>query len=91
MEEMNLEMEEKPSIQPETPEPGLPVRFSVGELLPWKGRWFRLVDCRGGVIALEMVKPTGASVKRMARMDRWAKQHPKAMHGYVNSRPGHLA
>jgi hypothetical protein len=53
--------------------------FTEGEMLPWKGRWFRIhLNATTKKIELEMVKPTAASQKRFARAERWKLQHPRA-------------
>jgi hypothetical protein len=70
------------------PTPTTPAYFTEGELLPWKGRWFRvrLLTLQDGqkVIGLDQVKATAASEKRAARELQWHRQHPRA----VASRPG---
>lgn len=56
--------------------------FTEGEMLPWKNRWFRvhLITQDGQkYIQLEMLKPTAASSKRLARAERWNEQHPRAV------------
>ena len=65
-----------------------PAYFTEGEMLPWKGRWFRvsLLTLPDGqrVIGLVQVKATEASTKRAKREQRWQHQHPHA----VAPRPG---
>lgn len=65
------------------------VYFTEGELLPWKGRWWkvRLLILQDGkqVIGLEMLKATAASVKKTSRAARWQKQHPRAIVGIGGS------
>lgn len=67
--------------EPQTVTPsGTTSYFTEGEMLPWKGRWFkvRLLEIDGQkIIGLDMQKPTGKSRKLEARKLRWAKQHPK--------------
>lgn len=66
-------------VEPATAEPvALPAYFSVGELLPWKGRWLRLIKCDGDQIHFQLVKPTERATKLAQRRERWLKQHPKA-------------
>jgi len=58
-----------------------PAYFTEGELLPIKGRWFRvrLTELNGSkVIVLELQKPTSQSEKRAKREQRWQRQHPHA-------------
>lgn len=61
------------------------VYFTDGELLPWKGRWFRAhLNEETKRIELELMKPTASALKRESRVQRWAKQHPHAtrsLHG----------
>ena len=55
--------------------PGDTAAFTEGEMLPWKGRWFRLHLTKfEGVFALEMIKPTERSQKLAARKIRWQEQ-----------------
>ena len=63
-----------------TPIPTTTVYFTDGELLPWKGRWFRVhLNQQTKKIELEMLKSTAASVKRAEREQRWLQQHPHSM------------
>jgi hypothetical protein len=65
----------------EIPIVGMPVYFTEGELLPWKGRWFRIHLVGVGEqkhIELEMLKPTSNSMKRSIREARWLEQHPRS-------------
>jgi len=56
-----------------------PVNFIEGELLPWKGRWFRLHYTKHeGVFALEMIKPTERSQQLAERKIRWQERHKQA-------------
>jgi hypothetical protein len=64
-----------------------PAYFTDGEMLPWKGRWFRvkLLEVAGQkIIGLVSVKDTASATKRAVRTQRWYKQHPRA----VAPRPG---
>ena len=59
-----------------------PVYFTNGELLPWKGKWWRvrLLEIDGErIIGLVMSKDTGSALKRVERKRRWQRQHPKAV------------
>jgi hypothetical protein len=71
-----------------TSSPTTPAYFTDGEMLPWKGRWFRvkLLQLPDGqkVIGLDQVKATASSTKRAERELRWKRQHPHA----VAPRPG---
>ena len=64
-------------------EPSAPltqVFFSEGELLPWKGRWFRvkLLELHGErLIGLELVKATSKAEKIAAKTQCWKQQHPR--------------
>jgi hypothetical protein len=64
------------------PTPTTPAYFTEGEMLPWKGRWFRvsLLTLPDGqrVIGLVQVKATASSTKRAERELRWKRQHPHA-------------
>ena len=70
-------------IQPSTQEDGETSEtsyFTDGELLPWKGKWFRvqLREIEGEkLLTLVMLKPTAASVKRSQRAERWNEQHSR--------------
>ena len=64
-----------------------PAYFTEGEMLPWKGRWFRvkLLEVNGEkIIGLVMVKATASATKRAAQEQHWQRQHPSA----VAARPG---
>ena len=70
-----------------TASPSTPAYFTEGELLPWKGRWFRvkLMEVDGQkFIGLVSVKDTASATKRAVRTQRWQHQHPRA----TAARPG---
>lgn len=50
-----------------------------GELLPWKGKWFKVADVDGDKIT---IVPNGSKTrsaeKRDTARERWLKQHPNA-------------
>lgn len=57
-----------------------PAYFTEGELLPWKGTWWRvwLREINGEkLLTLVKVKPTASSEKRSAAAERWNEQHSK--------------
>jgi hypothetical protein len=55
--------------------------FTEGELLPWKGRWFRAhLSNETNRIELELVKHTDREKMLEARSARWLAQHPRATH-----------
>lgn len=64
------------------PKPKMTSYFTDGEMLPWKGKWFRLrlVTLTDGqqVLCLDMIKDTASAEKKIKRAERWQKQHPKA-------------
>jgi hypothetical protein len=72
-------------VEPQTQPAGItetkPVYFTDGELLPWKGLWFRvnLREINGEkLIVLNKLKPTAAAQKRDDRSARWLKTHPNS-------------
>ena len=59
------------------------VYFTEGELLPWKGRWWRvrLLEIDGEkIVGLVAVKPTSGSIKRSNSAERRSARH--------NAKPG---
>ena len=61
--------------------------WTEGELIPLKGRWFRvkLLEVDGQkIIGLSMMKATSKATKRAEREQRWQHNHPSA----VAPRPG---
>ena len=61
-----------------------PAYFTDGEMLPWKGRWFRvkLLEIDGQkMIGLSMMRATSKATKRAKReqrWQRWQRNHPSA-------------
>ena len=85
----------EPTPQPVAPTTGTPRFFTEGELLRWKGRWFKLVKCDdNGNIVLAIQKPTDRDIALQSRRERWLKSHPHATHDRQGQRlrlPSHLA
>jgi hypothetical protein len=59
--------------------PASRVYFTEGELLPWKGRWFRVsLNSEKNVIELSLIGLTEASKKKAQREARWMRSHPRS-------------
>ena len=68
-------------ITAEVPTPTTKAFFTEGEMLPWKGRWFRVHLVEQGEqshIQLFLTKPTSSSMKRGQREARWLRSHPRS-------------
>ncbi len=62
------------------------VALTEGELLPWKGFWWKAhLNETTRTVELHRQRPTATTEKLTARAMRWRKQHPNAMSGL---RPG---
>jgi len=73
------------AVVPKAPLPKDVVRQVVlteGELLPWKGFWWK-VHLNNDTHAVELLqgKPTASTEKLVRRASRWRKQHPKSKDG----------
>src|SRR5713226_4065095 len=58
---------------------GSRVVISAGELLPWKGRWWRVVTIEdfGRILKLELLKETTGALKTRTAHEKWVANHPK--------------
>lgn len=61
--------------------PGLKeIYVTDGELIPWKGRWWRVhLHESNRMVEIRMVKPTAKQEKLAKRSLRWQKQHPASL------------
>jgi hypothetical protein len=50
-----------------------------GELLPWKGEWFEVVNVEDKIVTIrQRDKRTAGAEKRDKAREKWLRNHPKA-------------